>query len=128
MNCFLQVIYAFDYDSSNSEISNERVLVRDTDCYPDGMTVDTEGYLWSAKWDGWRVVRYSPDGKIDKVVELPVQRPTSVMFGGADLNQLFITSAWTRLKPEVKAQQPLAGHVFVVETEVPGLPETNFAG
>ncbi|MEM7371956.1 MAG: SMP-30/gluconolactonase/LRE family protein [Bacteroidota bacterium] len=123
-----QRIYAYDYNPANSAISNERVLVKDTDCYPDGMTVDSQGYLWSAKWDGWRVVRYSPDGQIDKIVEVPVQRPTSVMFGGPDLNQLFITSAWTRLKPEVKAQQPLAGHVFVVETDVQGLEETAFGG
>lgn len=123
-----QCIYAYDFDMRNSEISNERVFARDTDCYPDGLTVDSEGYVWSAKWDGWRVVRYSPDGKIDAIVEMPVQRPTSVMFGGPELNQLYITSAWTRLAQEVKAQQPLAGHVFVVETEVSGLPETDYKG
>ena len=70
-----QSIYAMDYDADTSEVSNERVLVRDTDCFPDGLTVDSEGYLWSAKWDGWRVVRYSPDGQIDRTIELPVQRP-----------------------------------------------------
>lgn len=123
-----QCIYAYDFDASNSEISNERILVRDTDCYPDGLTVDSEGYIWSAKWDGWRVVRYSPNGKIDRVLEMPVQRPTSVMFGGPDLDRLFITSAWDRLSKEAKAKQPHAGHVFVADVGVSGLPETDFAG
>ena len=60
---------------------------------PDGMTVDAEGFLWNAHWDGWRVTRYAPDGRIDRVITLPVPRPTAPAFGGEDLTTLYITSA-----------------------------------
>ena len=95
---------------------------------PDGLTVDSEGYIWNAQWGAWRVVRYAPDGSIDYILEMPVAQPTSCCFGGADLKDLYITSASIRLSEEELKQQPDAGNVFVVRTEIAGLPESKFAG
>lgn len=119
-------IYAYDFDLASGAIHNERVFVHHEDGFPDGLTVDAEGYVWGAKWDGWKVVRYAPNGTVDRVVDMPVQRPTSCMFGGPNLTQLFITSASIDLTEAELAQQPLAGSVFVVETGVKGLPEPKF--
>jgi sugar lactone lactonase YvrE len=80
-------IYRFDYDHAAGRIAN-RSLFTDTtaqNVVPDGGTIDEEGFIWNAQWDGWRVVRYAPDGRIDRIVEMPVQKPTSCMFGGPDL-------------------------------------------
>lgn len=95
---------------------------------PDGLTVDAEGFVWSAVWDGWRIVRLAPDGRIDREVRVPVQRPTSCMFGGPDLRILYITSAAIGLDCEALVKGPLAGALFALECEVRGLPETPFSG
>jgi sugar lactone lactonase YvrE len=96
--------------------------------YPDGATVDADGGLWSAHWDGWRVTRYAPDGRVDRVVALPVQRPTSCAFGGEGLDVLYVTSARTRLREDDLRRGPLAGGLFAVEPGVRGLPEPRFRG
>jgi L-arabinonolactonase len=124
----LQTIFAYDFDPDSGSISNERVFAQDTVGFPDGLTVDSEGYVWSAKWDGWRITRYAPDGTIDREVEMDVQKPTSCTFGGPDMNQLYITTARIGIDPDKLRQQPLAGCVLVLETEVTGLPEPRFAG
>ena len=95
---------------------------------PDGSTIDAEGYMWNAQWDGWRLVRYAPDGQVDRVVDLPVQKPTSVMFGGPDLSTLYVTTAIWDLDGAALAAQPLAGSLLAVDVGVCGLPETRFAG
>jgi len=95
---------------------------------PDGVTVDADGHLWCAVWDGWRVVRLTPSGRIDRVVGMPVPRPTSVTFGGADLGTLFVTSGRVRLSSERLAEAPLSGALFAFEPGVAGLPEAAFAG
>ena len=124
-----RTIWAYDFDLRNGTISNQRVFAQTPDAYvPDGLTVDADGFVWSAKWDGWKVVRYAPDGSIDVVVQLPVQRPTSCMFGGPDLKNLYITSATTGLKEHELANQPFAGCILVLENVTQGLPEPRFAG
>lgn len=95
---------------------------------PDGSTVDAEGFLWNAEFGGGRVVRYAPDGRIDRVLPMPVAQPTSCVFGGADLSLLFITSATQRLGEAELQAQPLAGGLFVADVGVKGLPEAEFAG
>jgi sugar lactone lactonase YvrE len=119
-----------DYDLATGRASSRRVLVELPEgCgLPDGMTVDSEGCLWVAMWDGWSVRRYSPSGDLDRVVRLPVARVTSCAFGGADLGDLYITSASTGLSDAERQEQPLAGALFVVRPGVRGLEATPFGG
>ncbi len=88
-------IYAYDYDAATGNIRNRRVLVevpRD-EGIPDGLTVDAEGFLWSAQWYGSSVVRYDPDGKVERRIETPAKQTSCCAFGGAQLDELYITSA-----------------------------------
>ena len=123
-------IYAYDFDRATGAIANKRVFAttQDQPGSPDGSTIDAEGCLWNAQWDGWRLVRYAPDGRVDRVVELPVQKPTSCMFGGPDLATLYVTSAIWDLSGAALAAQPWAGGVLAVAAGVRGLPEPRFAG
>jgi len=93
---------------------------------PDGLTVDSEGAVWVAYWDGWRIERRLPDGALDLVVELPVAKVTSCTFGGSDLRDLYITTAAYELSPEDQKAQPAAGGIFRVRVGVPGLPTRRF--
>ena len=88
-------IYAYDYEAASGRAKNRRVFVRvpDTDGIPDGLTVDTEDFIWSAKWYGSQVIRYAPDGKIERRIAIPSKQPSSITFGGPDLSDIFITSA-----------------------------------
>jgi L-arabinonolactonase len=126
---FQRCIWAYDFSASDATISNRRVfaLVPENEGYPDGLTVDSEGYVWNAQIDGWRIKRYHPAGKIDRVLELPVRRPTSMVFGGADLKTLFITSATFRLADEELRLQPMAGSLLKVPTDIRGRAEPRFA-
>lgn len=122
-----RLIYAFDLDEGGNA-RNRRPLARfkDEHGYPDGMTVDSEGCLWVAFWDGWCLRRISPAGETMQTVELPVERPTSCAFGGAALDRLFVTSARVGLNENALSVQPLAGALFMMTVSVPGLPERLF--
>lgn len=124
----VRTIWAYDFDSSTGKLADRRVFAKlsDDDGLPDGLTVDSDGFVWSAIWDGWRVIRYTPDGVIDQELRLPVQRPTSCTFGGPDLQTLYVTSASTELAGHVLKKGPLAGALFSVRTEVAGLPTVPF--
>ena len=95
---------------------------------PDGGTVDAEGCYWSALWDGWRVVRLSPAGEILQTVEMPVQRPSMIALGGADLCTAFVTSAGKDLSDDARAAQPHAGGLFTFRVDVPGIVQPGFGG
>jgi sugar lactone lactonase YvrE len=125
-----RIIYSFDYDEATGAIANKRpfITVADTDGVPDGMTVDSEGGIWSAHWGAWKVTRYDPAGKVERVITMPVERPTSFAFGGKDLDALYITSAALNATAEDRAKQPFAGDLFVVYPGVKGQPEPEFAG
>lgn len=124
-----KTVYTFDYAHESGDISNRQVFTRTApDMVPDGGTIDEEGYVWIALWDGWRVVRFAPDGTKDREIEIPAQRPTSCMFGGPDLSTLYVTTAIWDLKGEALERQPNAGGLFAIDTGVRGLPETRFAG
>ncbi|MEV8015446.1 SMP-30/gluconolactonase/LRE family protein [Streptomyces sp. NPDC086554] len=99
-------------------------VVEDTAGYPDGLTVDAEGCVWVALWDGAAVRRYTPSGALDRVIELPVARPTACAFGGTGLRDLYITSARTGLD----APHPLSGSVLVVPDAGQGVAQAAFAG
>jgi D-xylonolactonase len=124
-----QVVYAFDL-SPEGEAANRRVFAHFArgDGYPDGMTVDSEGCLWIAFWDGWCLRRLSPAGEVIGTLEVPVQRPTSCVFGGPNLDRLFITSARVGLDQAALAAQPQAGGLFVARPGVNGLEEAVFLG
>lgn len=127
---YRQVIRAWDFDLDSGEVSNERLFC-DTTGHPgrpDGSCVDAEGGLWNAEYGGWRLVRYTPAGKIDRVIDMPIANPTCCCFGGSGLDTLYVTSATQRLTPADLAKQPLAGSVFAVRPGVRGLPEARFAG
>jgi xylono-1,5-lactonase len=96
--------------------------------FADGVTVDDEGFVWIAVYGGGAVRRYAPSGELALVVELPVTQPTSCTFGGADLRDLYITSARQHLEPAELAAEPLAGGVFRCRPGPAGLPATAFAG
>jgi len=120
-------IWAFDYDLSTGGISNERVFA-ETEGRPDGSCIDADGCLWNAEYGNWRIVRYTPEGKIDRVIAMPVANSTCCCFGGTQLDTLYITTATQRFTPEDFVKQPLAGSVFAVRPGVVGLQEARFAG
>ena len=120
----------FDFDAATGAVVNRRRLfdVREEMGFPDGMTIDAEGHLWIAFWDGGAVRRFSPDGSLEVEVRVPCDRPTSCAFGGDDLATLFITSARDELNEEELSRQPLAGGVFSVRPGVAGERASRFAG
>jgi sugar lactone lactonase YvrE len=122
-------ISSYDFAPETGAIGVQRPFARtQAPAIPDGSTVDADGCLWNAEYDGWRIVRYAPGGTIDRVVDLPVQRPTSCAFGGANLDVLYITTASQRLTDEERARQPLAGAVLALDVGVRGLPEPRYTG
>ncbi len=111
-------VWAFDFDLETGSIGNKRVVITipQSEGYPDGMTIDSEGMLWIAHWDGWQVARWDPNtGNKLHSIHLPVARVTSCCFGGRDWNDLYITTAGTGLSAEAHQEQPLAGCLFVVK-------------
>ena len=121
-------IYVFDFDIEAGVLSNQRLF---RDCAgdtgtPDGSTVDVDGCLWNAEYKGGRVVRYTPAGEIDTVIELPVSQPTACAFGGVGMDVLFITTGAQNLDPAALSEQPLAGGVFATRPGTQGLVEPRF--
>ncbi len=125
------VIWAYDLDAESGALSNKRVFAGPGSGpgLPDGSTVDAEGYLWNARWNGWCVARFAPDGRLDRTVEVPFQQVTCPMFGGEGLETLYVTGAREGLGAEALAGQEQAGSVFAVTgTGCRGLPEPRFRG
>ena len=117
------VIWAYDYDQATGAISNERPFLQGfARGLPDGSAMDAEGFLWNCRYYGSCVVRVAPDGKIDRVVEMPVKNITTCCFGGADLKTLFVTTA----SAHAPLGDRLAGSLFAIRTEVKGQAENRF--
>ena len=124
-------VSAFDYDNTTGAISNRRAVVRvaEGEGHPDGMTIDAEGMLWVAMWEGWQVNRYDPQtGKKIGSIPVPAARVTSVAFGGDHLDELYITSARLQAEGEELANQPHAGGLFKARPGVKGVPGYSFLG
>jgi len=121
-------IDVFDFDLATGSIANRRMFVEvPADAgIPDGLTVDAAGYVWLALWGGAALRRYAPDGTLERVVPLPVTHPTSCAFGGAALDELYVSSARRPLTAEEKARQPQAGGVFRLRPGVAGRPAHLF--
>jgi sugar lactone lactonase YvrE len=116
-------IRAYDYDKASGEISNERPFLSGFDRgFPDGSAIDSAGYLWNCRFYGGCIVRLAPDGAVDRIVEMPVQNVTTCAFGGPDLKTLFITTASIVSPPGNR----LAGSLFALDVEVPGMAENKF--
>jgi L-arabinonolactonase len=126
----LRTIFVFDYDPDDGQVSNRRIFAEtgSDGGFPDGSTVDAEGYLWNAEWGGARVMRYSPDGRVDRIIPTPCSQMTCCAFGGDDLSTLFITSARDGLGAAALAAQPHAGALFALNAGVRGLADTPFRG
>jgi sugar lactone lactonase YvrE len=125
-----KVIYAYDFDPATGAVENRRRFIHTPQeaGFPDGLIVDSEGCLWSARWGGWKISRYDPQGKLERMISMPVEFPTSCVFGGEHLTDLYITSAWTELGEEGKASQPWAGDIFLLHTDIRGQLEPFYAG
>jgi sugar lactone lactonase YvrE len=125
-----RAILAFDFDPAAGTIANRRVFatVPERAGRPNGLAVDSDGGVWSVRSDGWRIVRYRPDGRLEREIVLPVPRPTGIAFGGRDLDTLYIASARVRLPIDVLEEAPLSGGLFAFKPGVRGLPEGRFAG
>jgi len=121
-------IWAYDYDAGSGAARHERVFAHTGAGWPDGSCVDADACLWNAEYGGSRLVRYTPAGKVDRSVALPVANPTCCCFGGEDLGTLYVTTATQGLAPEDLARQPLAGSVLALRPGVQGLAESRFAG
>jgi sugar lactone lactonase YvrE len=122
----VQTIWAFDYDVENGVPSNRRVFVdmNEFPGRPDGAAVDADGCYWICANDAGLIHRFTPDGKLDQSLAVPVKKPAMCAFGGAALDTLFVTS----IRPEGVdlSDQPLAGAVFALRPGVRGLPEPVF--
>ena len=121
---------AMDFDGDSGTPSNRRTVVSVPveEGAPDGMTIDADGYLWVALWDGGAVRRYTPEGELVATVTLPVSRVTSMAFGGSELGELFITTASDGLDERRLAEQPLAGSLFRCTPGVRGMQPAAFVG
>jgi sugar lactone lactonase YvrE len=96
--------------------------------YCDGSAIDAEGFLWNARFAGSCLIRFKPDGTVDRKIDLPVSQPTSCCFGGPDLTTLYVTSARHGLAGKAIARNPTEGAVLAIETGVTGTPSIRFAG
>jgi L-arabinonolactonase len=123
-------MYAYDYDIETGAVSNRRVFVsaRDMAGTFDGATVDEEGYVWSALVFGGRVVRFAPDGTLDRVVEFPVRNLTSVMFGGANLDTLYVTTMGRPMWGIPQKERDKGGLFAISGLGVRGIAEPRFGG
>jgi sugar lactone lactonase YvrE len=125
-----QRIDVFDFDVARGRVSGRRTFaeIDPADGLPDGLTVDAEDGVWVALYGGGAVRRYGADGRLDAVLEVPVSNPTCPVFGGPELDVLFVTTARHRLTAEQAAAQPLAGAVLALRPGVRGRPAHPFAG
>lgn len=122
-------IQAFDFDKKTSTVSNERTAVKVavSDGYPDGMAIDSEDMLWVGLWNGNAVARYNPlTGELLEKISVPAHNVTACAFGGANLDELFITTSSLDMTKQERAQYPLAGSVFVTKPGVKGVPSALF--
>jgi sugar lactone lactonase YvrE len=126
----LSRIDQFDFDLATGSIKNRRPFVDfPTEVgYPDGLIVDAEGFVWVALWEGGSLHRYAPDGRLDLIVAVPASQTTKCAFGGKDLQDLYVTSAWVGLDAAARAEQPHAGSLFRVRPGVRGKPVNRYAG
>ncbi len=122
-------VQAFDYDLATGQIANPRTAIHvpDTLGWADGMTSDTDGNLWIALWAGAQVTKWNPrTGQLLEQIPVPAFQTSSCVFGGKDMNELYVTSARKGMSEENLEKYPLSGGLFKVETKVTGMPTFEF--
>ena len=122
-----RIIWRFDFDPATGEASNRRVFATPSEAQgrPDGAAVDAQGFYWSACFGGGRIIRWSPEGRVDREIVMPVTNCTMCAFGGPELKTLFVTSARDMLSAAQLAAEPLAGALFACDVDIAGLPEAR---
>ena len=128
---FRHTIFVSDFEPETGETSNRRpfaTLDSNSGGFPDGLTVDAEGFVWSNVVGLGQIRRYDPLGKIERVLQLPVPRATDCTFGGPDLKTLYVTSARETMTMDQLAAAPLSGSLFAIDCGVQGLPANSYAG
>ncbi len=125
-----QKVWIFDYDEASGAISNRRIFLEfsEGEGRPDGAAVDSEGCYWTALYDGGRIARYKPNGKLHYEIAMPVRCPTMIAFGSEDFKTLYVTSLRENRSPQELTAYPQSGSIFAVRVDVPGLPEPRFLG
>lgn len=122
-------VYQYDFDIETGNINNRRVFLqlKKSPIEPDGLTVDSKGNVWQAQWNSHKIFCYRPDGVLIKAIEMPVERPTSCIFGGENYSTLFITSC-SKAMGETESKPVPAGAIFAVNVGAIGLPEPMYGG
>ena len=114
-------ILSYNFELESGELSNKKDFAQFERGHPDGSTIDTDGCIWNCRWGGSCVVRFTPDGKVDQIIEMPVQNITNCVFGGKDMKTLFITTASNK----GENQNDLDGSLFVVNLNYQGLEDNK---
>jgi sugar lactone lactonase YvrE len=128
---FRYQIFAYDFTPESGEIRNRRIFAsfpENPEIFPDGLTVDSEGFVWSNLVGIGQIHRFDPKGKCERIIQLPVPRATSCTFGGADLKTLYVTSATETMSAAQLREAPLSGSLFAMDFEVKGILANSFAG
>jgi sugar lactone lactonase YvrE len=121
-------IFAYDFDPGSGRMGSQRSFAETKPPgFPDGSSVDSQGYLWNAEFNSSRIVRYAPDGTVERAIVLPVARPTCCAFGGPNLDVLYVITASQFMTASELEAQPMAGALLALEVGVQGLPEPKFA-
>ena len=123
------MIHSYDFDLAEGTSSNRRVFSSIKDLgYPDGAAIDSEGFMWSARWQGQCVARLAPDGSVDRIVPIPASRVTSCAFGEEELKTLYVTTARQALTADEAERFPQQGGLFAFAAPVAGMIRPRFAG
>jgi len=119
-----------EYDPGSGAIGPSRVFVPADAApgEPDGSCIDAEGFLWTTRWGAGQVMRFAPDGRLDRVLALGAPQPSCPAFGGPGLSTLYVTSAWLGMADGDRAAAPLSGALFRQVLDLRGVPETRFLG
>ena len=127
----VQTIWQASYDADSGAMGERRILATTNDLAgrPDGGTIDADGGYWMAGVGGWQLVRFTPDGKVDRIIDFPAEKPSKIAFGGKDLDTLYVTTIGSGPTPGTEARQPQAGGLFALHVPgIKGLPVWRFSG
>ena len=114
-------ILSYDFELESGELSNKKNFATFDRGHPDGSTIDTDGCVWNCRWGGSCIVRFTPSGKVDQIIEMPVQNITNCIFGGSDMKTLFITTA----SNEGKNKNDLDGSLFSIDLNYQGIEDNK---